>query len=65
MSFVVGDELVFDVRIPIPFGSEFLTTVWTAPTDYPAGTPLLWHVDNHGNNEYLLIEANILDPAAP
>jgi len=62
MSFVVGDELVFDERVPIPFQSEFLSEVWTAPKDYPAGTQLLWHVDNHGNNEYLLIEVNILDP---
>ena len=62
MSFVVGDELIFDERVPIPFQSEFLSEVWTAPKDYPAGTQLLWHVDNHGNNEYLLIEVNILDP---
>jgi hypothetical protein len=61
MSFVIGDELIFDERIPIPFGSEFLSEVWTAPKEYPAGTQLLWHVDNHGSNEYLLIEVNILD----
>jgi len=65
MSFVIGDELVFDERVPIPFGSEFLNTTWTSPRDHPAGTQLLWHVDNHGNNEYLLIEVNILDPHAP
>ena len=62
MSFVVGDELAFDERVPIPFQSEFLSTTWTYPRDYPAGTQLLWHVDNHGRNEYLLIEVNILDP---
>jgi len=62
MSFVVGDELAFDAQIPInPIdGSDFLSTIWTAPKDYPAGTSLLWHVDNHGRNEYLLIEVNIL-----
>jgi hypothetical protein len=61
MSFVVGNEQIFDELVPIPFGSEFLSSIWTAPKDYPAGTQLLWHVDNHGNNEYLLIEVNILD----
>jgi len=62
MSFVVGDELAFDEQIPInPInGFELLSTIWTAPKDYPAGTSLLWHVDNHGTNEYLLIEVNIL-----
>ena len=65
MSFVIGDELVFDERVPIPFQSEFLSAIWTSPRDYPAGTQLLWHVDNHGSNEYLLIEVNILDPDAP
>lgn len=60
MSFVIGDEFAFDELIPIPFASEFLSTTWTAPKDYPAGTQLLWHVDNHGKNEYLLIEVNIL-----
>ena len=62
MSFVIGDELVFDERVPIPFQSEFLSAIWTSPRDYPAGTQLLWHVDNHGSNEYLLIEVNILNP---
>jgi hypothetical protein len=61
MSFVVGDELIFDELVPIPFASEFLSSTWKATRDYPAGTQLLWHVDNHGNNEYLLIEVNILD----
>ena len=49
----------FDLINPID-GSQFLSTIWTAPKDYPAGTSLLWHVDNHGTNEYLLIEVNIL-----
>jgi len=62
MSFVVGNELAFDEHIEInPIdGSQFLSTIWTAPKDYPVGTSLLWHVDNHGRNEYLLIEVNIL-----
>jgi len=60
MAFVVGDQLAFDETVLIPRASEFLTGTWTADKDYPAGTRLLWHVDNHGRNEYLLIEANIL-----
>lgn len=63
MSFVIGDELVFDETVLIPANGEFLSTdpPWTASKDYPAGTPVLWHVNNHGNNEYLLIEVNVLE----
>ncbi|MGD8607886.1 MAG: hypothetical protein PVH21_11365 [Myxococcales bacterium] len=61
MSFVIGDELVFDETILIPRDGEFLTNTWTAPKDYPAGTPVLWHVNNHGSNEYLLVEVNVLE----
>ena len=62
LGFAVGDELAFDARIPIdPFlGAQFLTRTWTASRDYPKGTRLLWHVDNHGRNEYMLIEVNVL-----
>lgn len=64
LSLVVGDQLAFDERIPIEpsRGSQFLSNTWVAPKDYPKGTPLLFHVDNHGTNEYLLIEVNILGP---
>ncbi|MBW1758623.1 MAG: hypothetical protein JRJ80_21005 [Deltaproteobacteria bacterium] len=49
-----------DYNALIPSGSSFPSTTWTADKDYPAGTPLLWHVNNHGRNEYMLIEVNIL-----
>ena len=61
MSLAIGDELAFDETILIPRDGEFLSNTWTAPRDYPSGTPVLWHVNNHGTNEYLLIEANVLE----
>jgi hypothetical protein len=61
MVFVVGDEIAFDYTVAIPAAdSEFPEAVWTADKDYPEGTTLLFHVDNHGSNEYMLIEANVL-----
>ena len=62
MTFVIGDEIVHDYNALIPSASSFPSTTWTADKDYPAGTPLLWHVNNHGRNEYMLIEVNILKP---
>jgi len=61
MSFVIGDEVAFDETVLIPSDSQLLSATWTATKDYPAGTPLLWHVENHGTNEYLLIEVNVLE----
>ena len=33
-----------------------LTGTWTVDTPVPEGTPLYFHVDNHGDNEYWLVE---------
>lgn len=46
----------FDARIPIPSESGVVGKTWQAPRDYPAGTPVYFHVHNHGDNEYQLIE---------
>jgi hypothetical protein len=60
MMFVIGDEVALVHEVLIPSGFDFPDAVWTAPKDYPAGTELLFHVDNHGSNEYMLIEVNVL-----
>jgi len=61
IGFVIGDEQVLDYSVAIPSEPVFpKAPAWTAAKDYPAGTPLLFHVDNHGQNEYMLIEASIL-----
>jgi hypothetical protein len=62
MTFVIGDEIALDYEVLIPSDFKFPSAVWTATKDYPVGTTLLWHVENHGQNEYMLIEVNILDP---
>jgi hypothetical protein len=46
-----------DERIAIPsVEGALLAKTWQAPRDYPAGTPVYFHVHNHGNNEYQIIE---------
>ncbi len=64
IGFVIGDEQVLDHRVTLPVDYDFPDALWTAPKDYPEGTPLLFHVDNHGQNEYMLIEASILPNAS-
>jgi hypothetical protein len=60
MTFVIGDQIALDYTVLIPSPFFFPSATWTADKGYPAGTQLLWHVDNHGSNEYMLIEVNIL-----
>lgn len=60
MAFVIGDEIALDYSVLIPSDFKFPSAVWTATKDYPVGTTLLWHVENHGQNEYMLIEVKIL-----
>jgi hypothetical protein len=63
MALVIGDWFAFDERLLIPRDSGAVDQVRVAPRDFPAGTQVLFHVDNHGSNEYLLIEANLCDPS--
>jgi hypothetical protein len=60
MSFAIGDQIALDEEVLIPSDFDFLSNTWTAPEDYPADTRLLFHVENHGANEYMLIEVNVL-----
>ncbi len=61
ISLTLGDEMIFDEAIEIPqLESDSINGTWIATKDFEAGTPMLFHVDNHGANEYLLIEVNVL-----
>ena len=51
-----GTGGALEERIPIPSESALMRKTWQAPRDYPAGTPVYFHVHNHGTNEYLFIE---------
>ncbi len=51
-----GTGGALDERIAIPAESALMRKSWQAPQDYPAGTPVYFHVHNHGDNEYLFIE---------
>jgi hypothetical protein len=59
MVFTIGDQVALEHSALIPSDYKFPTKFWIAPRDYPAGTQLLFHVDNHGSNEYMLLEVNL------
>jgi hypothetical protein len=56
----IGETRVWERELPIPSPAAELVEEWEADADYPAGTPVLFHVSNHGNNEYDLIGIDIL-----
>ena len=56
----LGDTQVWQRELPIPSADEQISEHWQADDDYPAGTPVLFHVHNHGSNEYTLIGVDAL-----
>lgn len=66
IGLTMGDEMIFDERVLIPQpDSAPISRTWTATKDFEVGTPMLFHVNNHGDNEYLLIEVNICQARPP
>ena len=58
----LGDLPLWEETYPIPTLEGSLTTsYWNAPHDIPAGTPLFFHVRNHGANEYSLVEISVVE----
>lgn len=53
---MVGDELLFEDVIPIPATSGLKVETYTAKRFHPAGTPITFHIRNHGDNTYQLLE---------
>ena len=52
----IGDELVFEDVVPIPNTSALKVDSYPVTKSHPAGTPITFHVRNHGNNSYQLLE---------
>ena len=58
----VGDLTLWEEIYPIPtLEGSLNTSYWDAPHDIPAGTPLFFHVRNHGANEYSLVEISVVE----
>ena len=52
----IDDTLVWEKEIPIPSPSGLTSIEWTVPRDFPQGVLIYFHVKNHGQNEYNLVE---------
>jgi len=58
----VGDETLWQAAYPIPGPAGLVTERIVLQHDIAAGTPVYFHVRNHGSNSYELIELSIVDP---
>lgn len=55
----IGGDLVWEQAVPIPSESGLFTDRVPLAADYPAGTPVYFHVRNHGANSYNLLELSL------
>ena len=52
----IGDALVWGEEVPIPSEGGFYTPRLAVTAAAPAGTPVYFHVDNHGFNTWNLVK---------
>jgi hypothetical protein len=50
---------VLDARVPIPAEGGLITASVVAVRDIPAGTPIYFHLHNHGANSWALVEISV------
>ena len=53
---LIDGDLVWKEEFPIPYPSGLDVFTLEVPRDYPEGAKIVYHVNNHGNNEYSLVE---------
>ncbi len=53
VAMTLGGDIVWDESIPLPTDLEVWSISWNAPSAYPAGTPWVLHLHNHGSNTWL------------
>lgn len=54
-----GDDIVYEAHIDIPAEANFLDEQWVSTVDVPEGTPVHFHLHNHGINSYRLAELSV------
>jgi|MDSW01.1.fsa_nt_gb hypothetical protein len=56
---MIDGDLIWNQEFPIPYPSGLDVVKVEATRDYEEGAQIVYHVDNHGNNEYALVELSI------
>lgn len=50
----------WSVEVPIPSEAGMIHEFWTPRLRYPPGTPVLFHLSNHGANSWHLFDVNVV-----
>jgi len=56
LAIAFGEDTVWEEEVDIPADARMIDTTWQAVQSIEAGDPILFHVNNHGDNNYALIE---------
>ena len=59
VAILIDGDLIWSEQYPIPYPSGLEVVRVMATRDYPEGAQIVYHVDNHGNNEYALVELSV------
>ncbi len=59
VAVVVDGDVVLDEVRQIPHPSDFIYLRWKASRPYPAGVPVVFHVHNHGVNEWQIVDISV------
>lgn len=60
VALLFGADVFWERNFPIPSAANVAYSYWSATADIPAGTPISYHVHNHGPNMYALGDVAIL-----
>lgn len=52
----IGEQTALDETVPIPSSSGLVTTEWSVGEAVGEGTPVVFHLHNHGANAWSLLE---------
>ncbi len=53
------DAVLWEQAETVPAEQSWIQSTVEAPKDYPAGTPIYWHLENHGINEWAIYNVTI------
>lgn len=59
MRLMLGDDAVWQKTVPIPADREVITEDFKVEKALPAGTPIVFHLHNHGDNSWQLFSLRI------
>lgn len=60
MTLAFGDRELWRETVPLPAEGRLIESKIVLPAAADAGAPIRWHVENHGDNTWHLVEASVM-----